>query len=109
MQTPPGGLMPKPAVSEGKRYLLGPVAVRFSAANTGSWRIERPVFNAEKCAACGLCAKFCPAGIVTVEKAAEKGGKHDVRFDWEFCKGCGVCMTSCARHCIEMQPERDFV
>jgi Pyruvate/2-oxoacid:ferredoxin oxidoreductase delta subunit len=50
-----------------------------------------------------------PAGIVTVKKAKEKGGRHEVTFDWNYCKGCGLCMTSCARNCIEMQPERDFV
>ena len=87
-----------------KRYLLGPVGVTFSAAKTGSWRVERPVFNSEKCSACGLCAKYCPAGLLAVNKA-----DHHVTFDLEYCKGCGVCMNVCAQHSITMQPERDFV
>ena len=109
MPMPPGGLMQKPAVSEQKRYLLGPVAVRFSAANTGSWRIVRPVYDAENCSACRMCEKFCPAGIISVEKAPEKGGKNKVTFNWEYCKGCGICMVECVRKCIEMQPEKNFV
>jgi Pyruvate/2-oxoacid:ferredoxin oxidoreductase delta subunit len=56
--------MQKPAVSEPKkRYLLGPVALRFSAAKTGTWRIERPVFEAEKCTACLLCEKYFRPGL----------------------------------------------
>ncbi len=108
MPRPHGGLMQKPDAYEKKRYLLGPVAVRFSAAKTGTWRIVRPNYEPENCTACRLCEKFCPAGILTVEKAEEKGEKHRLIFDWVYCKGCGICMTACARDCIEMQPERDF-
>ena len=96
--------MQKPAATKGKRYLYGPVATAFSAAKTGSWRVVRPVFSAEKCTSCRLCEKFCPAGIVDVDKAAKS-----VTFDLEFCKGCGICMTACARQCITMLPERDLV
>ena len=88
-----------------RRYLLGPVGVSFSAAKTGSWRVERPVYDSEKCSACGLCAKYCPAGLAKVDKN-ENGNK--VTFDMAYCKGCGVCMNVCAQHCITMQPERDF-
>jgi Pyruvate/2-oxoacid:ferredoxin oxidoreductase delta subunit len=56
-----------------------------------------------------MCAKFCPAGSVTVEKSPEKGGKNKVAFNWEYCKGCGICMAECMRKCIEMQPERNFI
>ncbi len=86
-----------------RRYLLGPVGVTFSAAKTGSWRVERPVFDSEKCSACGLCAKYCPAGLAKVNKT-----DHQVTFDMEYCKGCGICMSVCAQHSITMQPERDF-
>jgi len=46
--------MQKHVVTE-KRYLLGPVGVTFAAAKTGSWRVERPVQDPEKCSACA-CA-----------------------------------------------------
>jgi 2-oxoacid:acceptor oxidoreductase delta subunit (pyruvate/2-ketoisovalerate family) len=96
--------MQKLAAATEKRYLLGPVATRFGAAKTGTWRIDRPVFEQEKCTACMLCKKFCPADLVTVDKADK-----NVTFDFDYCKGCGICMTSCARGCITMQPERNFV
>lgn len=96
--------MQKLEVTEKRRYLLGPVGVTFSAAKTGSWRVERPVHDPEKCSACGLCAKYCPAGLLAVNK-----DDHHVTFDLEYCKGCGVCMNVCAQHSITMQPERDFV
>ncbi len=94
--------MQKLEVTE-KRYLLGPVGVTFSAAKTGSWRVERPVHDSERCSGCGLCAKYCPAGLVKVDK-----DNHQVAFNLEYCKGCGVCMNVCAVHSITMQPERDF-
>jgi 2-oxoacid:acceptor oxidoreductase delta subunit (pyruvate/2-ketoisovalerate family) len=66
--------------------------------------VERPVFQSEKCSACGLCAKYRPAGLATLNKA-----DCQVTFDLEYCKGCGVCMNVCALHCITMQLERDFL
>jgi len=108
MPMPQGERMQKPAARERKRYLLGPVAVRFAAAKTGTWRVVRPVYDAENCTACRLCEKYCPAGILELEKAENKGDNHHLIFNWEYCKGCGICMSACARHCIEMQPERDF-
>jgi len=101
--------MQRLAANQSKRYLLGPVAVSFGAARTGTWRIVRPIYAAERCTACRQCEKFCPAGILTLEKAEEKGGSHRLIFDWAYCKGCGICMTSCTRNCIEMRPERDCV
>ena len=104
MQTQPEELTQKPAPTSQKRCLLGPVAFVFSASHTGSWRVERPVFNGEKCTSCALCAKFCPAGLVTVDK-----GNHFVTFELTYCKGCGVCMSACALNCISMVPEKDLV
>ncbi len=102
MRTQRGEPMQKHVVTE-KRYLLGPVGLTFATANTGSWRVERPVQDSEKCSACGQCAKYCPAGLAKVNKA-----DHKVAFDMQYCKGCGICMNVCALHCITMQPERDF-
>ncbi len=33
-------------------------------ATTGSWRTFRPVFEADKCNLCLLCWVFCPDGVI---------------------------------------------
>lgn len=85
-----------------RRRILGPCALEFTAANTGSWRLERPVLDAEKCICCGICAQFCPVGIITVHK----DGSDVLEIDWRYCKGCGICVNECPKHCLELVPER---
>ncbi|MFA5613724.1 MAG: 4Fe-4S binding protein, partial [Methanoculleus sp.] len=35
-----------------------------SSGKTGSWRTFRPVVDREACNACGLCAQYCPDGVI---------------------------------------------
>ena len=35
----------------------------------------------------------------------EKDGKKMAEFDYDFCKGCGVCADICPKKDIEMVPE----
>jgi len=79
--------------------LLGPAGICFDAANTGSWRIERPRVKEDDCIKCGICAKFCPVEAITVIK------EEPISFLWDYCKGCGICANECPRKCIEMIPE----
>lgn len=85
-----------------KKYYVGPVATEFVATNTGIWRIERPEVNIEDCVFCGTCQKHCPPNVISVEKADENRGVH---FDWNYCKGCGICANVCPKKCIQMIPE----
>ena len=55
------------------RKLLGPCAIIFAAAKTGSWRLERPETDAGRCVRCGICARYCPVGIITVHKEGATG------------------------------------
>lgn len=67
---------------------------------TGSWRVaERPLFLHQKCTACDLCALACPEGCITGE------GKNNYCPDYDYCKGCGVCVTVCAAQDIVMVAE----
>lgn len=84
------------------KYLYGPAAVEFGETNTGSWRIERPVIDFTSCSKCGICAMFCPADIVTIDKEKEACVEMDMR----YCKGCGICANECPKHCITMVDER---
>jgi len=47
----------------------------------------KPPIDAEKCQACGLCAKWCPADAITVNDFAV--------IDYEKCIGCGECYAVC--------------
>jgi len=64
--------------------------------NTGSWSLERPVIL-EACNVCGLCALFCPEGVMRREDGA-------MVIDFDHCKGCGICEDVCPVHnAIEME------
>jgi len=56
---------------------------------TGDWRSERPVHISEKCVHCLTCWVYCPDSAVMV-----KDGKV-VGFNYDYCKGCGICMHEC--------------
>jgi pyruvate ferredoxin oxidoreductase delta subunit len=56
---------------------------------TGSWRNFRPVWVEKNCIQCMYCWLFCPDMAVTVEDGKMTG------FDYDYCKGCGVCALEC--------------
>jgi len=66
---------------------------------TGSWRTFRPEKNEKKCTNCLLCWIYCPDSSIKV-----KDGKM-VGFDYEHCKGCGICASVCPVKCIDMKKE----
>ena len=66
---------------------------------TGEWRAFRPVVDKEKCINCLQCWVYCPDGSVRVEN------EELIGFDYEHCKGCGICSSVCPVEAIEMVPE----
>ncbi|MDH5683739.1 MAG: NAD(P)-binding protein [candidate division WOR-3 bacterium] len=60
--------------------------------------------EADRCFSCGVCNKcdncfvFCPD--LAVMKSDDK---YD--FDYDYCKGCGVCAYECPRNAISMEEE----
>lgn len=74
------------------------------------WRFQRPVIDNEKCIRCRLCYLYCPdsAIIEADEPFTTKSGKKyaiTYKFDYTFCKGCGICASECPTKAIVMVPE----
>ncbi len=69
------------------------------AGKTGSWRLEKPIVDNDKCVRCFLCEIYCPVNVVRVDR--EKG----VSIDYEYCKGCGICANVCPHDAITMVEE----
>jgi len=74
------------------------------AGKTGEWRSKRPVMDAEVCTAvkqdrivCQLCWVYCPDASVA------RGVPPT--FDYDYCKGCGICSEVCPSGAISMIPE----
>jgi len=75
-------------------------------ARTGSFSEVRQgldgVQEARRCLSCGVCnscdrcVTFCPDGVLR-----RVGG--DLVFDYDYCKGCGVCVSECSRAVIYMK------
>ena len=56
---------------------------------TGTWRTLRPIRDLEQCTQCLICWIMCPDSAITVENGKVAG------FDYEHCKGCGICADQC--------------
>ncbi len=68
---------------------------------------ENALFEARRCLSCGNCFEcdncfgVCPDNAVIKLGAGER-----YEFDYDFCKGCGICVKECPCGAIEMVPER---
>ncbi len=56
---------------------------------TGSWRKFLPVLDRDKCIDCLICWVQCPDSCIIVEDGKMVG------FNFEHCKGCGICDEVC--------------
>ncbi|NLL51596.1 MAG: 4Fe-4S binding protein [Peptococcaceae bacterium] len=63
---------------------------------TGTWRTQRPVYDASLCNACLLCWLYCPEVAIS---------KEDRTIDYTYCKGCGICAAECPKKAIYMERE----
>jgi 2-oxoacid:acceptor oxidoreductase delta subunit (pyruvate/2-ketoisovalerate family) len=59
------------------------------------------VLDAAKCNACLLCYLYCPDGAI------EPAG-NIIAFDYDFCKGCGICAKICRFGAISMRREKEW-
>ena len=55
----------------------------------------KPVQDPSKCVYCTICARKCPAGALTVDRAAKTW-----TLDEDACVGCGTCAEACPKNAI---------
>jgi pyruvate ferredoxin oxidoreductase delta subunit len=67
---------------------------------TGDWRTFKPTRDQTKCTKCLLCPMICPDSAIKWSDAV-----GDIEFDYNFCKGCGICANECPANAITMERE----
>ena len=96
IKAPPKKPAPKPAAPaapvEEKKAEPTPAGAVISPRDDG-----KPVQVPSKCVYCTLCAKKCPAGALTVDRAAKTW-----TLDEDSCVGCGTCAGVCPKDAIVM-------
>lgn len=65
-----------------------------------TFRAFRPEIDQEKCIRCGVCATYCPEGVIVKMD-------NDYQIDYRHCKGCGICSNECPSHAVRMAREKE--
>ena len=65
------------------------------------------LYEARRCLSCGNCFSCDNCYGVCPDNAVIKlgGGDEPYSFDYDYCKGCGICAAECPCGAIEMVPE----
>jgi 2-oxoacid:acceptor oxidoreductase delta subunit (pyruvate/2-ketoisovalerate family) len=70
------------------------------------------LFEARRCLSCGNCFScdncfgVCPDNaVLKLDDAGRQGAGRGYAFDYDFCKGCGICVAECPSGAIEMVSE----
>lgn len=67
---------------------------------------ETALFEARRCMSCGNCFECDNCFGVCPDNAVIKlGPGQRYEFNYDYCKGCGICVEECPCGAIEMQPE----
>ena len=62
----------------------------------------------ERCVACYLCSAVCPVSCISMQSAAEEGGRRYAtwfRINFARCIYCGLCEEACPTSAIQLTPE----
>lgn len=65
----------------------------------------KPVWYSDKCIACKLCERVCPAAAVKIEKT-----DANIKFNLDLtrCIMCGNCMYHCPKDAIKLSKEYEL-
>ncbi len=67
---------------------------------------ENALFEARRCLSCGNCFECDNCyGICPDNAVIKLGPGNRFRFNYDYCKGCGICAVECPCGAIEMTPE----
>jgi NADPH-dependent glutamate synthase beta subunit-like oxidoreductase len=67
---------------------------------------DNALFEARRCLSCGNCFECDNCYGVCPDNAVIKlGPGQRFRFNYDYCKGCGMCVAECPCGAIEMRPE----
>ena len=82
---------------------------------TGSWRSSRPVAVEGKCTGCGICTWYCPDSAIKIVETKDRlrpkdlsqatSGRKRTEIDYDYCKGCMLCVSECPAKAIESRKE----
>jgi len=77
----------------------------------GLHRFKRKEDGKEKCVACCLCERVCPAKAISIEVYEEEGGiryAKSYEIDLARCIFCGFCVEACPVDALEMTTEYEL-
>jgi NADPH-dependent glutamate synthase beta subunit-like oxidoreductase len=72
---------------------------------TGGLDESTALFEARRCMSCGNCFGCDNCYGVCPDNAIINLGNGQYEIDYDFCKGCGLCVAECPCGSIEMEPE----
>jgi 2-oxoacid:acceptor oxidoreductase delta subunit (pyruvate/2-ketoisovalerate family) len=72
---------------------------------TGGLDSSTALFEARRCMSCGDCFGCDNCYGVCPDNAIAKLADGSYEIDYDYCKGCGLCVTECPVGAIELEPE----
>ncbi len=73
--------------------------------------VDEATKEAKRCFACGTCVMcdncliFCPDRVIS----RKENGAFGYEIDYDYCKGCGVCVSECPRNALSLKEEFGFM
>ncbi|WXG43254.1 MAG: 4Fe-4S binding protein [Promethearchaeati archaeon SRVP18_Atabeyarchaeia-1] len=62
----------------------------------------------EKCSGCGLCARDCPAKVITMVEDTRTKTKKKPEFHYDKCTFCSQCEESCPTKAIKLTTQYEL-